>query len=223
MTAFPAPSVSQQRYPPITGYSTSHSQHAQHTSAWSNRAYKGLNSSQVRMVRINLYVYEPTFNTKGQPCIVDVSHFFWAFLIISLYIQGIKEGLRVSSDITTSTLCCLIKETLHLPLVEYCGSIPFDIDEMVVRDASNSGWMRLDSKSDETYFGDMFLKPHPCKKDGGLIFLPQQIWNRLFLDWFSIPVSGKKWKRFERLRYVILTCIFLQCLKTVKNLLPVDV
>ena len=76
VTAFPAPSVSQQQYPPITGYSTSHSQHAQHTSAWSNRAYKGLNSSQVRMVRINLYVYEPTFNTKGQPCIVDVSHFF---------------------------------------------------------------------------------------------------------------------------------------------------
>jgi hypothetical protein len=75
VTAVPAPQVSQQRYPPITGYSTSHSQHSQQTSAWSNRAYKGLNSSQVGMVSINLYTYEPTFNAKGQPTIVDVSQY----------------------------------------------------------------------------------------------------------------------------------------------------
>ena len=170
MTAIPAPRVSQQRYPPIAGYSTSHSQHAQQTSAWSKRAYKGLNSNQIGMVRINLYAYEPTFNAKGQPCIVDVRHYFLILLIFSLYKQGIKEGLRVSSDITTSDLCRLIQETLRLPLVDYCRSVAFDIDEMVIRDASNGGWMRLDPQSDESYFGDMFLKPHPRKKDGGLIF-----------------------------------------------------
>lgn len=72
VTAIPAPSISQQRYPPVTGYSTSHSQHAQETSAWSKRAYKGLNSNQIGTISINLYAYEPTFNAKGQPCIVDV-------------------------------------------------------------------------------------------------------------------------------------------------------
>ena len=82
MTAILAPTVSQQRYPPITGYSTSHSHHAQQTTAWSNRAYKGLNSNQIGTVRINLYAYEPTFNAKGIPCIVDVSDYL--ILISSL-------------------------------------------------------------------------------------------------------------------------------------------
>ena len=146
---------------------------------------QGLNSNQIGTVRINLYAYEPTFNAKGQPCILDVSLFFRGnFFIFSPYIQGIKEGLHVSSDITTCALCILIQETLCLPLVEYCGSVPFDITEMVIRDASNAGWMRLDPQSDESYFGDMFLKPNPRKKDGGLIFSiatnmkPPVFWSR---------------------------------------------
>jgi len=79
VTAMPAPTVSQQRYPPVSGYSASHSQHAQQTSAWSQRAFKGLNANQIGTLRINLYVYEPTFNAKGQPCIVDVSCYFVSF------------------------------------------------------------------------------------------------------------------------------------------------
>ena len=75
VTAILVPTVSLQRYPPITGYSTSHSQHPQQTSVWSKRAYKGLNSNQIGTISINLYAYEPTFNAKGQPCIVDVSLF----------------------------------------------------------------------------------------------------------------------------------------------------
>ena len=72
MTAMlaPGPTVSQQRYPPVTGYSASHSQHSQQTSVWSKRAYKGLNANQVGIVRVNLY--EPTFNAKGHLCIIDV-------------------------------------------------------------------------------------------------------------------------------------------------------
>jgi len=77
--AMPAPMVSQQRYPPVSGYSASHNQHAQQTSAWSQRAFKGLNVNQIGTLRINLYVYEPTFNAKGQPCIIDVSCYFVSF------------------------------------------------------------------------------------------------------------------------------------------------
>jgi hypothetical protein len=71
----PGPKVSEMRYPSQTvmGYSASHSQHANQTSAWSNRAYKGLTASQIGTVKINLYVYEPTCNAKGQPIIVHVS------------------------------------------------------------------------------------------------------------------------------------------------------
>ena len=111
--------------------------------------------------------------------------------------QGIKEGLRISSDITSSALCGLIQETLRLPLVEYCGSVPFDITEMVIRDASNGGWMRLDHRSDEPYFGNMFLKPHPRKKDGGLVFsIPANMKPPVF----GLVFNASVWKKVEETR-----------------------
>jgi hypothetical protein len=86
---------------------------------------------------------------------------------------------------------------LKLPLAEYCGSVPFDINEMVVRDASNAGWMRVDPHSDTCYFGDMFLKPHPRKKDGGLIFsIPANMKPPVF----GLVFSQAVWKKVEEIR-----------------------
>jgi hypothetical protein len=81
VTAMPAPKVSETRYTsqPVMGYSSSHAQHEQQTSLWSQHAYRGLNASQIGFVRINLYAYEPTVNAKGHPCIVDVSRLFILF------------------------------------------------------------------------------------------------------------------------------------------------
>ncbi|EDQ99255.1 uncharacterized protein LACBIDRAFT_335167 [Laccaria bicolor S238N-H82] len=182
VTAIPAPSpkVSDMCYPSqtIMGYSANHSQHANQTSAWSSRAYKGLTASQIGQVKINLYVYEPTCNAKGQPIII----------------HGIKEGLRVSSDISTRALSRLIRDTFHDPLLEYCGSVPFNVDDMVLRD---SGWMKLDPYSEESYFGDMFLKPNPRKKDGSLIFsMPANAKMPIF----GLVFNPIVWKEIEALR-----------------------
>jgi hypothetical protein len=117
--------------------------------------------------------------------------------LITGNLQGIKEGLRVSSDITSSDLCSLIRETLKLPLAEYCGSVLYDINEMVIRDASNAGWMRVNPHSDVSYFGDMFLKPHPRKKDGGLIFsIPANMKPPVF----GLVFNQAVWKKVEEFR-----------------------
>ena len=86
---------------------------------------------------------------------------------------------------------------MRLPLVEYCGSVPFDINEMVIRDASNAGWMRLNPYSEESYFGDMFLKPHPRKKDGSLIFsIPANMKPPVF----GLVFNQGVWKKVEEIR-----------------------
>ena len=86
---------------------------------------------------------------------------------------------------------------MHLPLVEYCGPVPFDIKEMVIRDASNAGWMRLDPQSDESYFSDMFLKPNPRKKDGGLVF---SIPSNMKPPVFGLVFNASVWKKVEEIR-----------------------
>ncbi|KAF8177869.1 hypothetical protein BJ912DRAFT_930230 [Pholiota molesta] len=157
VTALPiVAKVSQQRYRSensLAGYSENHSQHARQQSIWSQRAYKGFNANQVGMLTINLLVYVPTY-TKGQPTIVD----------------GIKEDVCISSDITARALSKLIREILLPALVEFCGPVFFNIDDMVLRNTSNNRWTRVDETSDEPYFGTNFLKFNPHKKDGGLVF-----------------------------------------------------
>jgi hypothetical protein len=63
------------------------------------------------------------------------------------------------------------------PLLEFCETVSFDIELMVLRETTNGGWVKVDwestSSSDSemnTYFGDRFLKPNPRKKDGSLMF-----------------------------------------------------
>jgi hypothetical protein len=58
----------------VVGYSSAHSQHQLHTKVWSQRAFKGLTASQVGVITVNLYVYEPGFDSKGQPLQVEVGH-----------------------------------------------------------------------------------------------------------------------------------------------------
>ena len=159
-----------------------------------------------------------TFMHMSQPSMPKVIHvlLMWVSYFFSISnnlinIQGIKESLCVSLDITSSALCSLIRETLHLPLIEYCGSVPFDINEMVIWDASNSGWMWLNPYSDESYFGDMFLKPHHAKRMEALFSLFQQIWSHPFLVWFLTRVSGRRWKRFMRLRYFLTLLLYHSC------------
>jgi hypothetical protein len=57
----------------IVGYSSSHSQHQRQTNIWSQRAFKGLTATQVGVITVNLYVYEPGFDSKGQPLRVEAS------------------------------------------------------------------------------------------------------------------------------------------------------
>ena len=68
---------------------------------------------------------------------------------------------------------------------------------MVIRDASNAGWVRLDPRSDESYFGDMFLKPHPRKRDGGLIF---SIPSNMKPPVFGLVFNASLWKKVEEFR-----------------------
>jgi hypothetical protein len=71
------------------------------------------------------------------------------------------------------------------------------MNEMVIRDASNAGWMRVDPHSDKSYFGDMFLKPHPRKKDGGLIFsIPANMKPPVF----GLVFNQAVWKKVEEIR-----------------------
>ena len=68
---------------------------------------------------------------------------------------------------------------------------------MVIRDASNAGWVRLDPHSDESYFGGMFLKPHPRKKDGGLVFsIPANMKPPVF----GLVFNTSLWKKVEEFR-----------------------
>jgi hypothetical protein len=83
---------------------------------------------------------------------------------------------------------------LRQPLREYCGSIYFDVDDMVLRDASNGGWMRVDPNSDVSYFGDMFLKPNNRKKDGSMIF---HIPNNVKPPVFGLVFNASVWKAVE--------------------------
>ena len=84
-----------------------------------------------------------------------------------------------------------------MPLVDYCGCVPFDIDEMVIRDATNASWMRLNPQSEESYFGDCFLKPHPRKKDGGLVFSTPANMKPLV---FGLVFNTSVWKKVEEIR-----------------------
>jgi hypothetical protein len=65
---------------------------------------------------------------------------------------------------------------------------------MVLRD---SGWMKLDPYSEEPYFGDMFLKPHPRKKDGGLIFFMP---GNAKMPIFGLVFNPIVWREIEALR-----------------------
>jgi len=77
------------------------------------------------------------------------------------------------------------------------------MNEMVIRDASNSSWMRVDPHSDEVYFGDMFLKPHPCKKDAGLIFsIPANMKPPVF----GLVFNAGVWKKLEEIQEAEVCC-----------------
>lgn len=106
--------------------------------------------------------------------------------------------MRVRSDITTRALSRLIREALHEPLLVYCRSVPIDIEDMVIRDASNSGWLRLDPYSDESYFGDTFLKPHPRKKNSGEFIF--SIPANMKLPVFGLVFEPTVWKQVEKVR-----------------------
>ena len=80
-------------------------------------------------------------------------------------------------------------------ILEFCGRVPVDIEKMVIRDASNGGWIELERFSELSYFGDQFLKPNPRKKDGTLMFsapakplafglvFEKDVWRKLELAW----------------------------------------
>ena len=72
---------------------------------------------------------------------------------------------------------------------------------MVLRD---SGWIKLDPYSEESYFGDMFLKPHPRKKDGGLIFsMPANAKMPIF----GLVFNPIVWKEIEVMREKEVHCL----------------
>jgi hypothetical protein len=70
-------SSSHHRQPAATsGYSPAHIHHAQQTTEWSQRAYRGMfNSSPGGMLSLNLEVYEPYIDLKSHPVLVTVRHY----------------------------------------------------------------------------------------------------------------------------------------------------
>ena len=120
------------------------------------------------------------------------------FIITVIFLtQGIKEGLRVNSDITTSSLSKLIRETMLPPLLEFCETVSFDINLMVLRETTNGSWVKVDCESTsemEPYFGDRFLKPNARKKDGPLIFsAPANMKPPVF----GLIFQGSVWKEIQ--------------------------
>lgn len=69
-------SSSHHRQPAAIGYSPAHIHHAQQTTEWSQRAYKGMfNSTPGGMLSLNLETYEPYIDLKGRPVLVTVRRY----------------------------------------------------------------------------------------------------------------------------------------------------
>lgn len=61
----------------VVGYSNAHLQHAQQVSEWSQRAYRGSGSGILgghlsQLVPLNIEVYEPDLDAKGNPVRIPV-------------------------------------------------------------------------------------------------------------------------------------------------------
>lgn len=65
-----------------------------------------------------------------------------------------------------------IRQTLYQPLLEFCRTVEFDINLMVVRETSNGQWVRINVNPDVpvVYFGDRFLKASRKKSDTTPVF-----------------------------------------------------
>lgn len=107
--------------------------------------------------------------------------------------QKIKEGLRVNSDIITQDLCDAIRNILKQPIEAFCRGVPFNIDEMVLRETTGGEWFQVNSNGSEftPYFETRFIKAPQRKKDVtpvfvapakppvfGLVF-EEKVWNKI--------------------------------------------
>ncbi|PPR00279.1 hypothetical protein CVT26_009031 [Gymnopilus dilepis] len=194
VTALPAPTVARRQprsesqaivRPPSkpTGYSAAHSQHAAQTKFWSQLAYRTGSASQTGILTINCYVYQPHFDRRGKPVLVD----------------GIKESVHVSSDITSRLLAEQIRDALKDEIERFCDRyhVSNNIYSMVIRDVTGNHWVKVDSSKDIPYWGNQFLKPDTrSKKPGALTFhIPAHLKSLVFglvFDkdvWTSIEVA----------------------------------
>jgi hypothetical protein len=75
----------------------------------------------------------------------------------------------VSSNISGKDLIAKVHEMLLPPLKTFCGDIPFNIHEMMLRETGGGLWLRV-NVTDSPHFGTRFLKPPPRKRDAMPIF-----------------------------------------------------
>jgi hypothetical protein len=75
----------------------------------------------------------------------------------------------VNSNISGKDLIAKVQEMLLPPLKTFCGEIPFNIHEMMLRETGGGLWLRV-NVTDAPHFGTRFLKPPPRKKDAMPIF-----------------------------------------------------
>jgi hypothetical protein len=92
------------------------------------------------------------------------------------------------------------------PLVEFCGPISFDIDKMVLRESTNGSWTKVDEYSEQPYFGGTYLKPHPRKKDGTVIFTPP---TSAKMPVFGLVFEKGVWRQIEALQEAKVCTLFI--------------